>query len=190
MTTTRTLLAAVMLGASATLGFAADSYTIDGAHTFLGFHVNHLGFSNAQGRFAEISGGGQWDNANPANCSLELQIKTASINTDNTKRDEHLRGPDFFDAAQYPVITFTSKSFKSTGKDTYDVTGTLDMHGVKKTVTLPIKKVGEGDNPWKQHVIGFDSRFTLNRNDYGISYMPDGLGKDVSLHLSLEATRK
>lgn len=61
---------------------------------------------------------------------------------------------------------------------------------MKKTVTLPIRKIGEGENPWKQHVIGFDSRFTLNRTDYGINYMPDGLGKEVTLHLSLEATRK
>lgn len=190
MTTTRSLLAGLLLAASSSLALAADAYTIDSAHTFLGFHVNHLGFSNAQGRFAEITGGGQWDNANLANCSLELKVKTASVNTDNAKRDEHLRGPDFFDAAQYPVITFTSKSFKSTGKDSYDVTGTLDMHGVKKTVTLPIRKIGEGENPWKQHVIGFDSRFTLNRTDYGINYMPDGLGKEVTLHLSLEATRK
>ncbi|MCA9783140.1 MAG: YceI family protein [Calditrichaeota bacterium] len=189
MTAFRTLVATALLGVSTTMAFAAESYTIDGAHTFLTFSVNHLGFSNSQGRFAELSGTGQWDAANAANCSLELTIKTASISTDNKKRDDHLRSADFFDAAQFPEITFKTKSFKSTGTDSWDVTGTLDMHGVKKELTIPVVKIGEGDTPWGAHVIGFDAKFSIDRTDFGINYMPDGLGKVVPMHLSMEAIR-
>ncbi len=190
MIRTKTVLMAMVAGALLHPLMAADSYEVDASHTGLGFTIDHLGFSNFQGRFNEISGSGTWDNDDPSANSITLNIKASSVDTANEKRDKHLRSPDFFDSNQFPMITFESSSFKSLGGADYEVTGSLSMHGVTKEITIPLTKVGEGDNPWGQHVIGFDTRFSINRMDYGINYMPDGLGKEVKLHLSLEAVRQ
>src|SRR3984893_17356313 len=111
--------------------FAADTYVFDKAHSTLGFQIRHL-FSNVTGKFDDFTGTIQFDETNPEQSAVEVNIKTASIDTGVKMRDDDLRSPNFFDAKKYPEITFKSKSVKSTGKNTFDVTGDLTMHGVTK----------------------------------------------------------
>jgi polyisoprenoid-binding protein YceI len=129
------LLAALALAASP--AFAADTYNVDKAHSNAQFTIRHL-MSKVTGKFNDVEGAVLIDRANPEASSVDFKIKTASINTGEAKRDEHLRSPDFFDATQFPEITFKSTKVKATGKDTYQVTGILTMHGASKEVTLPV----------------------------------------------------
>jgi polyisoprenoid-binding protein YceI len=187
------LLAALTLAASPV--FAADTYNVDKSHSNAQFTIRHL-MSKVTGRFNDVEGAVLIDRANPEASSVDFKIKTASINTGEAKRDEHLRSPDFFDAGQYPEITFKSTKVKATGKDTYNVTGTLTMHGASKEVTLPVTVLGEMKDPWGNDRAGFEVVTTLNRKDYNIiwnktldagGYM---LGDDVAVAIALEAVKK
>ena len=129
--------------------------------------------------------------------SVEFHIKAASIDTGNqADRDKHLRTADFFDVEKYPEITFKSESIKATGKDKYDVTGTLTLHGVSKKVTLPVTYLGQAKDPWGNTRAGFETETTLNRKDYGIVWnkaLDSGgvlLGDDVKVDIDLETVKK
>lgn len=122
--------------------------------------------------------------------SLEITIKTASVDTANAKRDQHLRGPDFFDAKQFPVMTFKSKSVKKTGDKTYSMTGELMAKGVKKTITVPVEHTGTGQSRGGKTLVGALSTFKIKRSDYGIDYMLGGLSDEVELIISIEAAQK
>ena len=125
------LLAALALAASPV--YATDTYDVDKVHSNAQFTIRHL-MSKVTGKFTDVEGTVLIDRARPEASSVEFKIKTASINTAEQKRDEHLRSPDFFDAATYPEITFKSTKIKATGKDTYQVTGTLTMRDRKSVV--------------------------------------------------------
>src|SRR6185295_3137577 len=120
----------------------------------------------------------------------------ASIDTNVPDRDKHLRSADFFDVEKFPEITFKSKSIKATGKDAYNVTGTLTMHGVSKEVTLPVTFQGEAKDPWGNTRAGFGTSTTLNRKDYGIVWnkaLDAGgalLGDEVKVEINLETVKK
>jgi polyisoprenoid-binding protein YceI len=187
------LLAALALAASPV--FAVDTYQIDKVHSNAQFTVRHL-MSKVTGKFNDVEGIVLIDRAKPEASSVEFKIKTATINTAENKRDEHLRSADFFDAAKYPEITFKSTKIKATGKDTYQVTGPFTMHGVTKEVTLPVTVLGEMKDPWGNDRAGFEVQTTLNRKDYNIiwnkaldagGYM---LGDDVAVIVTLEAVKK
>lgn len=189
------LLFVAALALAASPAFAVDIYNVDKSHSNAQFTIRHL-MSKVTGKFNDIEGIVQIDRANPEASSVEFKIKTASINTAEAKRDEHLRSPDFFDAAQYPEITFKSTKVKATGKDAYQVTGTLTMRGVAKQVTLPVAVLGEMKDPWGNDRAGFEVLTTLNRKDYNIiwnktldagGYM---LGDDVTVAIALEAVKK
>jgi polyisoprenoid-binding protein YceI len=169
---------------------AADTYELDAVHSHAMFKIMHLGLANQYGRFNDLSGTVVVDEKNPANSKVEVTIKTASVDTKNEKRDEHLRSPDFFNAKQFPNLTFKSTKVEAAGKDTYKVTGNLTLRGVTKPITFTFKKNGEGKDPWGNFRMGGETTFTINRMDYGINYMPDGLGKDVTLMLTFEGVKK
>lgn len=186
-------LAAFVLAASPAL--AADTYNVDKVHSSALFTIRHL-MSKVTGKFTDLSGTIQIDRAKPEASSVEFAIKTSSIDTSNTQRDEHLRSGDFFDAAANPEITFKSTKVKSTGKDTYSVTGTLTLRGVSKEVTLPVTVLGEGKDPMGNEKIGFEVETTLNRKDYNIVWnraLDTGgyvLGDDVKVAITLEVAKK
>ncbi|HEX9203981.1 MAG TPA: YceI family protein, partial [Vicinamibacteria bacterium] len=127
---------------------------------------------------------------------VEFKIKTASIDTANKQRDDDLRSANFFDVASHPEITFKSTKVKPTGKDSYQVTGTLTMRGVAKEITLPVTVLGEMKDPWGNERIGFEVETTLNRKDYNILWnktLDSGgylLGDDVKVTIALEAIKK
>lgn len=158
---------------------------IDPDHVFAWFRVNHLGFADTFGRFNDISGTIDLDKG-----VVDIVIKSQSIDSQNEKRDQHLRGPDFFNAKQFPVLTFKAKSVKSLGDHTYQVSGDLMMRGVTKSLTLTVTKTGEGKDPWGKERIGCEAQFTIKRSDFGMDYMPDGIGDEVEIFLSAEAFKE
>lgn len=181
------VLAAALLFAGAA---HAETYEIDPAHAYAIFKIDHLGIAPSYGQFVKIGGSFDYDAAAPEKSSIKVEIDANSIFTGDKKRDDHLKGSDFFDTKQFPTVTFQSTSFKKASDDTFTVAGNLTMHGQTRPVTVTVKKTGAGKDPWGNDRVGFESTFTVNRLDYGINYMPDGLGKEVTVMLSLEGIKK
>ena len=185
-------LAAALAAASPAL--AAETYSFDKAHTTVGFQVRHI-VTNVGGKFNDFTGTIQVDRAKPESSSVEFTIQAASINTNEPKRDEHLRSADFFDVATHPTVTFKSTSIKANGKDSWLVTGDLTMRGVTKQVTLPVTFLGEGKDPWGNEKMGFETAITVNRKDYGINWnkaLDQGgllVGDEVKVEISVEANK-
>jgi polyisoprenoid-binding protein YceI len=191
----RKLLAAAVLTTLAALPVRAETFAIDPAHSEVSFQIRHL-VSNVRGRFNDFGGTVQMDPKSPQNSSVEFHIKAASIDTNQADRDKHLRSADFFDAEKYPEITFKSKSVRPAGKDKYDVTGTLTLHGVSKDITLPVTLGGQVQAPGGGVRAGFATETTLNRKDYGIVWnkvLDSGgamLGDDVKIEINLETKKE
>jgi polyisoprenoid-binding protein YceI len=118
------------------------AWEIDGAHTQVEFAAKHMMVTTVRGRFDTFSGSVDLDESSPANSKVEVTIQAASINTGSEQRDGHLRSPDFFDAAQYPTITFASTAVKLLGTDHAEVTGELTIKGVSRPVTLDVTREG------------------------------------------------
>ncbi len=167
---------------------AAETYTVDNGHTAVLFFADHFGFSKVVGRFLQTSGEFVIDEANPANSKIALELKVDSLTTNDGKRDEHLKGPDFFNAKQFPTATFVSTGVKKAG-DAFDVTGDLTIHGVKKSVTVKVKQNKKGQDPWGTTRTGFDGEISLNRNDFGVSGVPP-IPADIKLWFSVEGALK
>jgi polyisoprenoid-binding protein YceI len=191
----RKLFAAAVLTTLAALPLRADTFAVDPGHSEVSFQIRHL-VSQVRGRFNEFSGTVQLDPKNLPASSVDFHIKAASIDTANPDRDKHLRTADFFDVAKYPEITFKSDSVQAAGKDKYNVTGTLTMHGVSKKVTLPVTYGGQIKDPWGNTRAGFQIETTLDRKDYGIIWnktLDAGgamLGDDVTVAINLETVKK
>ncbi len=169
---------------------AAESYQVDPVHSQVLFNVRHLGIGQVWAWFKKFEGTVVFDAANPAGSSVEFTLYPESVDSRDDKRDQHLRGPDFFNVKQAPRWTFKSRSVKAVGRDAYEIEGDLTLRGVTKPLKFTARKVGEGDDPWGNHRAGFSARFTVNRLDFGISYMPEGLGREVEVILDLEAIRQ
>tara|TARA_R110002096_G_scaffold77896_12_gene183522 strand:+ start:20039 stop:20749 length:711 start_codon:yes stop_codon:yes gene_type:complete len=178
----------------ASLADAAGTFAIDSDHTQIIFKVKHLSTSFQYGQFTRVEGSLSIDPANLAASKVNLTIPTASVFTGNKKRDDHLRSPDLFDAKQFPTVTFKSTDVKATGANLYAVTGDLSMHGVTKPVTISLENVGAAADPEMmggKFRIGFNGEVTINRADFGMTYMQGaGLGDDVKLLLAIEALRE
>jgi polyisoprenoid-binding protein YceI len=184
------LLATPLLAQSAT-----ETWTVDKTHSTATFKIRHL-MANVTGNFRDFDANINIDRANPAASSVEFTIQAASIDTDNTNRDEHLRSPDFFDVAKYPTISFKSTAIKAKSKTDFDVTGDLTMRGVTKRITLPVSFLGFGKDGRGNDKAGFEIETTLNRKDYGIIWnktLDEGgalLGDDVKVVIDLEVGKK
>jgi polyisoprenoid-binding protein YceI len=174
---------------------ATDSFSIDKSHSDVSFKVRHL-VSNVTGRFGEFDGIIEVDFQNLNASSVQFSIDAASIDTDNEDRDKHLRSADFFDVEKYPEITFTSSKITKMDDNTFAVTGTFTMHGVSKTLTIPVTYLGEVKDPWGTTKAGYELATTLNRKDFGISWnkaLDTGgfiLGDEVQVSINLEVAKK
>lgn len=146
------------------------NYAIDTAHSRIGFSARHAMVTKVRGSFAEFEGFGYFDEENPANSRVELDIKVASINTGNPDRDNHLRTNDFLAVDQYPEITYRSTAVERQDADTYRVTGDLTVRGVTRPVTIDFTFTGNVIDPWGNQRIGFEGRTQINRKDYGVSW--------------------
>jgi len=172
----------------------ADTYVFDKAHSTMGFQVRHL-FSKVPGKFDDFAGQIQFDDANPQNSTVEVTIKTASVNTGVEMRDKDLRSANFFDVEKYPEINFKSKSVKQTGEDTAEVTGDLNMHGVTKEVVLNVELLGKGAGDKGKYLSGWEAKTKVKRSDFGLTWnkMIEGtqmVGEDVDIDLRVEADKQ
>jgi polyisoprenoid-binding protein YceI len=193
-TTSVGALAALVLF-TATVLAAPETFQFDKAHTLVGFRIRHF-VSKVEGRFKDFDGVIVLDRQNPAASKVDVTIQAASIDTGNENRDKDLRSANFFDVEKYPTITFKSTKVAPKSGDNYDVTGDFTMHGVTKTITVPVRsggfmKAGQGEKA------GFETlNFTLNRKDYGITWnrtLDAGavmLGDDVEINIQVEANKK
>jgi len=164
-------------------------YEIDPTHTIVMFKITHLGISNFYGRFNKLSGKLLVDAESPAESMISFSIDAASIDTNHADRDKHLRSPDFFNAAEHPRITFESESVAAKGGKQLEVTGTLSLHGVERKITVLVEQTGSGTVGQFGTRVGYEARFTIQRSDFKMDYMPELLGNDVEILISLEATR-
>src|SRR5207245_3926359 len=185
---------ALFLGGALPALAEVETFTFDKAHTLIGFRIRHF-VSKVEGRFKDFDGTILIDKQNPSASKVEFTVQTASIDTANEGRDKDLRSENFFDITKYPTITFKSTKVVAKGKDAYDVTGDLTMHGVTKTVTVPVKHGGflavRGRSGMGEKT-GFEIYFPLNRKDFGISWnrpLDQGgfmLSDDVDINVQLE----
>jgi polyisoprenoid-binding protein YceI len=178
----------VAMMATSSLALAADTYTIDGAHSSAQFAVKHMAISTVRGRFADVSGTILFDSAAPEKSSVTAVIKSASLTTDNATRDKHLNSPDFFDTAKYPEITFKSTSIRKAGGDKYVAVGNLTIRDVTKQVEIPFT-LALGKGMKGEPRLGAEGSLTIDRTDYSVSYDAKGMvvSKDVKIDLSIEA---
>lgn len=175
--------------------FAADEYTIDTAHSTVEFAVRHMVISTVKGTFADFSGVVTYDPKDVTKSTVDVTIKTASINTNNEKRDNHLRSADFFDADKYPEITFKSSKIENT-KDGLVMKGTLTIRGVSKEVSMPLQLTDTMTDPWGSIRFGAETGLEINRQDYGVSWnnvMDNGglvVSDNVKISISVELVQK
>ncbi|GAB3507140.1 YceI family protein [Spirosoma knui] len=151
--------------------YAQTTWGMDKAHSKLGFTVTHLALTEVDGNFKTFDAKVTATKPDLSDAVFELTADVNSISTDNERRDNHLKSPDFFDAAKYPTITFKSKSFQKVEGKKYKILGDLTMHGVTKPVTLDAVMNGPVtmENPrGKQEKAGFKIAGTLKRSDFGV----------------------
>ncbi len=145
-------------------------YTLDPAHSRIGFVARHAMVTKVRGAFNDFEGAAHIDGANPADSSARLTIRAASIDTRNADRDGHLRGNDFFAMDDYPEITFVSSAVEQVADAHYRVTGDLTIKGVTRPVTVDLEYTGAATDPWGQLRVGFEGSVTVNRKDWGVNW--------------------
>ncbi len=193
---TRRLLSSALAAVVAAPAAAADVYTVDVPHSEVTFQVTHLTISKVRGRFKEFEGTVQVEPGSPELSSVEFRIKAASIDTEEPKRDDHLRSADFFDATNHPALVFKSTRVAPKGQDLYDVTGELTIRGNTKTITLPVKVAGPIQDPFGNTKLGFETTATINRKDFGVSWsklMDNGglvVSDEVAVTIALAVTKQ
>jgi polyisoprenoid-binding protein YceI len=180
------LTAMIALVASAT-AFAAD-YNIDPVHTSLIYRIKHLNSSYSYGRFDGPSGTFTWDADHPEQTTFDVTAPISGLDTGNARRDSDLKGPDWFNAKEFPTMNFKSTAVKKDG-DTLQVTGDLTIHGVTKSVTVPLDIVGTASMMGQTHS-GFEGTITIKRSDFGMTAMTQAVGDDVRLIISLDGLQK
>jgi len=168
-------------------------YKVDVDHSGVSFSVRHF-VSNVSGRFRDFDGVVKYDKANPAASSVEFTVRAASIDTTNNDRDEHLRSKDFFDVQKFPTLTFSSTQVAAKDGTTLNVTGNLTLHGVTRSITLPVSLLGTVKTP-RGEKAGFETAFKIDRKEFGITWnnvLDSGpvLGDDVKITIEIEANRQ
>jgi polyisoprenoid-binding protein YceI len=184
------LVGIVLLMMTMGIAAAAETYAIDPVHTSVVFRVKHLGVTYVYGRFNDASGTIVYDAKAPENSSIEMQVLAQNVDTANSQRDNHLRSPDFFDAAKFPTIQFKSSKVLQTGTDTFTVAGDLSLHGQTRPLTVTVQHTGAGNDPWGGFRRGFETVFEIKRSEFGMTFMQGGVGDDVELRVSVQAIRK
>ena len=191
----RSSLLATFAGAVLLIGgpAAAAPFKVDPSHTSVVFSVDHLGYSSMIGRFSKVAGALEFDHAAVTRANLKVVIDPKSIDTNDAKRDDHLRSPDFFNVAEFPDLTFVSTKVEKTGEKTGKVTGDLTLLGVTRPVTLDVtfNKIAPNPLPQSKGVVtaGFSATGSLRRTDFGMKYAAPALGDTIQIRIEAEAVR-
>ncbi|WP_225876285.1 YceI family protein [Lysobacter solisilvae (ex Woo and Kim 2020)] len=181
-----TLAAALLFAGTA---FAAPvSYKIDPNHTDVIAGWNHFGFANPTARFGQVDGVIVYDAADVAKSSVKVTIPLSGIDSGVPDLDEHLRSADFFDAATYPTITFTSTKAEAAGDNKLRVSGDLTVHGVTKPVVLDVTLNKAGEHPLgKRAAVGFDASTTIKRSEFGVNKYVPNVSDEITIRITTEA---
>jgi polyisoprenoid-binding protein YceI len=187
-----TILASFLLVVSAQ---AAD-YKIDADHSTVGFKIKHLAISTVPGRFTEFGGTFSFDPAKIDASKADVKVGVKSINTEQAKRDNHLRSPDFFDVEKFPDMTFKTTKIEPSSKDAFKAVGDLTIHGVTKLVTLDVKFGGAAKDPMGNERVAFSATTKINRKDFGLTWnkmLETGgllVGEDVDISIEVEGIKQ
>jgi polyisoprenoid-binding protein YceI len=172
----------------------AAEWEIDRAHSGIAFTIRHLGISNVKGMFTDFTGSVTFDEENLEGGSVSIRVKAESVDTQNDKRDEHLRSADFFDVANYPEIVFTSTGVAK-GEEGYVLGGLLRILDTERPVEIPFEHLGSIQDPWGGTRAGFEGQVKLLREEFGVGwkdtkFRPPLVGNEVVLTFSLELIKK
>jgi polyisoprenoid-binding protein YceI len=169
---------------------AQTSWSLDKSHTKLGFAVSHMAISETEGLYkkydATIDSKTEKDFTD---AKVNITIDAASITTEDENRDAHIKGPEYFDVAKYPTLTFVSTSFKKVKDNKYKVTGNLTLHGVTKVVVLDVTYSGNAISPYtKKTLAGFKFTTKIKRTDFGVatSVPAVAVGDEITISGSME----
>jgi polyisoprenoid-binding protein YceI len=185
------LLSVVALLVLAAQSRAADTYKVDPVHSATMFRIQHANLGYVWGRINDPGGTFLLDAADPTKSVFNLELQVANVDTHNDKRDAHLKSPDFFNAKQYPTITFKSKSAKAgASANMLEVTGDLTMHGVTRSVTIAVELTGKGEFPPGTQRAGVEATFTVKRTDFDMKNMVGPVGDEVRLIVALEGVKQ
>jgi polyisoprenoid-binding protein YceI len=171
----------------------AGNYNLDPMHSTVGFAVRHFEINWVSGRFKDFTGAINYDERDATKSTVEFAAKTESVDTGVEPRDQHLRAPDFFDAATYPEMKFVSTGIEKKGADEYVLRGDFTMKGVTKQIEFPFTFTGAVKDPYNNTRFGIEARTRIDRRDYGINYgnaLPAGgfdVGNEITVVLQLEA---
>ena len=193
----KTIKIAAILLLIAGVNFAQTTWSIDKSHSKVGFSVTHMIITETEGQFDnfDISVESKSDN-NFEDAKINFSADVNSINTDNEKRDQHLKSDDFFNAEKFPKMTFIGKSFKKVSEKNYKLVGDLTIRDVTKSVTLDVKYNGTVKDPWGNTKAGFKISGVINRFDYGLKWnaaLETGglvVSEDVTININLELNKK
>jgi len=176
------------------LATASEKYQIDtrGMHAFVTFKVKHLGFSWLQGHFRKFSGSFEYDEQNPTNNKVSVEIDTASVDTNHAERDKHIKSDGFFNVKKFPKATFVSKTWQDLGEGKAKLTGTLTFRGISKDVTLDVTHIGAGKDPWGGYRRGFEAVGRIKMSDFNMkdAKMLGPVSDNVELWISVEGVRQ
>lgn len=181
------MVAVMVAGAQAR---AADKYAVDPVHSSSVFRIKHANAAYFWGRFNEPAGSFVLDEADVSKSTFAITISVNNVMTGNAKRDAHLKSPDFFNAKQYPAITFKSTSVKKGEENKLEVTGDLTMHGVTKSITAPVELTGKGEFPAGRVRAGIEAMLVVKLSDFEIKGMPGALSDEVKVIVALEGMKQ
>jgi polyisoprenoid-binding protein YceI len=186
--------AALAMAAPQPAAAAPETFEVDPTHTQIAFLIDHLGYSKMLGEFEEMSGEFTFDPEDVSAASVSLTIQADSLYTGHTKRDEHLTGPDFLNAQEFPEITFESTGAERTGEKTGTLTGELTMHGQTHPVTLDVTFNKMAPHPLPQYdkvlTAGFSARGTIDRTRWGVDAYAPAVGSEMQLIIEVEGHDK
>ncbi|HEX7087363.1 MAG TPA: YceI family protein [Vicinamibacterales bacterium] len=200
MRTTALLAAALAVGvlapaAAQSPAAAPDAWTIDQSHTTAGFSVKHMMVTNVHGTFGKVDGTITYDGKDVSTIAADITIDAASVNTNNERRDTHLRSADFFDVENHPTITFRSKRVEKAGDGRFRLVGDLTIRGVTKEVALDVEGPSPVINAGRVFKVGASATTTINRQDFGLTWnrmLEAGgvtVGDEVKITLEIEANK-
>ncbi|ERH41468.1 polyprenyl-pyrophosphate binding protein [Legionella pneumophila str. Leg01/11] len=180
------ILTTLVLFALSFPGYTADKFMLDDQHTYVLWHINHIGFSTQAGKWY-AKGFVILDKEQPQNSKVEATIDVSSIVTGLPELDKHLKSPLFFDTEKYPTATFVSNKVDVLSKTSAKVQGTLTLHGISKPVTLMVTLNKTGKNPISDKIsVGFSAKTDIKRSDFGMNTLLPDVGDNVSLEIEAE----
>ena len=182
------MLALTAAALACTMAVPAETFVIDTTHAEIGFAAKHMMVSNTKGKFNVFEGSIEYDLETKTLQAAQCVIQAASIDTNNEKRDGHLKNEDFFHVEKFPQLTFKSTGVKKTGENMFELSGNLNVLGVDRPVVVPVEISGPVEGYGGGQIIGFAIETKLNRRDLGIVHSPAAaIGDNVKISVDVEA---